>query len=50
MTSHDGGFYSSQDADSEGEEGKYYLFQPAEIIGALGDEDGKGFNRRRGTV
>lgn len=45
MTSPEGGFYSSQDADSEGEEGKYYLFTPGEIIGALGDEDGKGFNR-----
>jgi uncharacterized protein len=33
-----GGFYSSLDADSEGEEGKYYLWTPAEIRAALGNE------------
>ncbi len=31
MTSPEGAFYSAQDADSEGEEGKYYLFEAAEI-------------------
>ncbi len=31
MTSPEGGFYSAQDADSEGEEGKYYVFTPDEI-------------------
>ncbi|MBQ4327981.1 MAG: thioredoxin domain-containing protein, partial [Clostridia bacterium] len=45
MNSDEGGFYSSQDADSEGEEGKYYLFTPDEIIGILGQEDGARFNR-----
>ncbi len=45
MTSGEGGFYSSQDADSEGEEGKYYLFTPDEVIGILGQEDGAHFNR-----
>ncbi len=45
MTSPDGGFYSSQDADSEGEEGKYYLFTPNEIETVLGREDGARFNR-----
>ncbi len=45
MTSPEGGFYSSQDADTEGEEGKYYLFTPNEIIGVLKKEDGDRFNR-----
>lgn len=43
MTALDGGFYSAQDADSEGEEGKYYLFAPEEIHGVLGKRDGKRF-------
>jgi len=44
MTSEEGGFYSAQDADSEGEEGKYYVFKPDEIINILGEENGKYFN------
>lgn len=44
MTSLTGGFYSAQDADSEGEEGKYYLFTPDEILDVLGEEQGKTFN------
>lgn len=38
MQSPDGGFYSSRDADSEGEEGKYYVWTPDEV-GALLDDD-----------
>ena len=45
MSSPEGGFYSSQDADSEGEEGKYYLFSPNEIIELLGKDQGELFNR-----
>ncbi len=43
MTSQDGGFYSAQDADSEGVEGKYYTFAFDEIIDVLGEEAGKKF-------
>jgi len=45
MTSPEGGFYSAQDADSDGEEGKYYVFEPSEIIEILGKEKGEAFNR-----
>lgn len=43
MTSPNGGFYSAQDADSEGMEGKYYTFTLEEIINVLGREKGKRF-------
>lgn len=43
MTFPDGGFYSAQDADSEGVEGKYYTFTLHEIINILGEEKGKQF-------
>ena len=36
LASPEGGFYSAQDADSEGEEGKYYLFTPQELTALLG--------------
>ncbi len=38
-----GGFYSAQDADSEGAEGAYYLFTPGEIADVLGAEAGRHF-------
>lgn len=44
MTAPDGGFYSAQDADSEGVEGKYYLFTPEEITEILGKTEGKKFS------
>lgn len=43
MTAPEGGFYSAQDADSEGVEGKYYLFEPAELIRLLGHKAGEEF-------
>ena len=43
MTSPEGGFYSAQDADSEGVEGKYYTFSVDEITSVLGDK-GKHFS------
>ncbi len=45
MTSKDGGFFSSQDADSDGEEGKYYTFMPDEILTLLGKSTGEKFNK-----
>lgn len=35
MTAPDGGFYSTQDADSEGEEGKFFVWTPAQIEAVL---------------
>ncbi|HVW36130.1 MAG TPA: thioredoxin domain-containing protein, partial [Pirellulales bacterium] len=43
MTDAAGGFYSTQDADSEGEEGKFYVWTPAEIEAVLGAEAAKTF-------
>jgi uncharacterized protein YyaL (SSP411 family) len=38
MTLPDGGFYSAQDADSEGVEGKFYVWDKSEIEEILGEE------------
>ncbi|HEX9596819.1 MAG TPA: thioredoxin domain-containing protein, partial [Anaerolineales bacterium] len=40
MTSPEGGFYSAEDADSEGEEGLFYLWREDELRDVLGEEDG----------
>src|SRR4051812_7942395 len=39
MTDARGGFYSSQDADSEGEEGKFFVWTRAEVVAILGEKD-----------
>jgi len=39
MTAPGGGFYSAEDADSEGEEGKFYLWTLAQLREVLGEED-----------
>ncbi len=43
MAAPDGGFFASQDADSEGEEGIYYVWTPDQVRGVLGDERGEAF-------
>jgi len=40
MTSGDGAFFAAQDADSEGEEGKFFVWTPQEIDAVLGGELG----------
>ncbi|MBN1573384.1 MAG: thioredoxin domain-containing protein [Deltaproteobacteria bacterium] len=45
MTSPEGGFYSAEDADTEGREGLFYLFTPGEVRDVLGEKDGDLFCR-----
>lgn len=40
LTDPAGGFYCGQDADSDGVEGKYYVFSPRELSGILGGDAG----------
>ncbi len=43
MTDAAGGFYSSEDADSEGHEGRFYVWTPGEIRSLLGRDAAEGF-------
>lgn len=43
MTGENGEFYSAQDADSEGGEGRFYVWDYDEVCKVLGDEKGKAF-------
>ncbi len=45
MTGSKGQFYSAQDADSDGREGKYYIWSYEEILELLGDKRGREFCR-----
>lgn len=45
LTSEEGGCFCGQDADSDGVEGKYYVFTPEEVKQVLGDTDGNEFCR-----
>jgi uncharacterized protein YyaL (SSP411 family) len=48
MRSPHGGFYSSLDADSEGHEGKFYVWTPSEIQASLTPQEFAAFSRRFG--
>jgi len=43
MSGAEGGFFASQDADSEGHEGRFYAFTPAEVEAVLGPERAAAF-------
>ena len=45
MTDPSGGFYSAQDADSEGVEGKFFVWRPEEVSEALGESDDETISR-----
>src|SRR6185369_13933543 len=50
MTDKEGGFYSAEDADSEGEEGKFYVWKCGELEKILGDKDAMDFGRLYGMT
>ena len=50
LTDAQGGFYCGQDADSDGVEGKYYVFTPKEICRVLGENAGTAFCDRYGIT
>ena len=50
MLSGEGAFYAAEDADSEGEEGTFYVWRPEEIIQILGSEKGVIINEYYGVT
>lgn len=50
LSNGNGGFYCAQDADSDGVEGKYYVFDYDEIINLLGEDLGEKFNNYYGIT
>lgn len=45
LTSPEGGFYSAEDADSEGVEGKFYVWSKKEVEKIIGDKEAQDFYR-----
>jgi hypothetical protein len=50
LTSPEGAFFSAEDADSEGVEGRFYVFRHAEIMDLLGPEAGERFSTYYGVT
>ncbi len=50
MTAAGGGFYSAEDADSEGKEGLFYLWNPAQIATILDENEAELFNTYYGIT
>ncbi|MEK7867275.1 MAG: thioredoxin domain-containing protein [Planctomycetota bacterium] len=50
LTSPEGGFYCAEDADSEGVEGKFYVWTPAEVAAVLGEADAHVYCRAFGIT
>ncbi len=50
MTDPSGGFYSAEDADSEGEEGTFYLWEPEQIASILDPDEARLFNAHYGVT
>ena len=46
----DGGWYSAEDADSDGVEGKFYVWRPEEIVTVLGERDAATFMDHYGVT
>lgn len=44
MTSLEGAFFAAQDADSEGQEGRFYVWRPDDVSAALGEQDGETYS------
>ncbi len=50
ITDTEGGFYSAEDADSEGKEGAFYVWKPSQIVKILGAEEAAIFNEYYGVT
>ena len=50
LTSPEGAFYTAEDADSEGEEGLFYIWTPQQVVDLLGEKDAELFNAYYGVT